>query len=113
MTDPYLNLLPTLEEFELPDVSWKVVDKIKNELDALESWVARAADKVIGMQQKYINTASVRVAILASSGCSAKKWVASYCAVKNDWQLQALIWINTTYGAQCDYLAQHIVIWVI
>ncbi len=26
MTDPYLNLLPTLEEFELPDVPWKVVD---------------------------------------------------------------------------------------
>ena len=49
MTDPYLNLLPTLEEFELPDVPWKVVDKIKNELDALESWEARAADKVIGM----------------------------------------------------------------
>lgn len=26
MTDPYLNLLPTLEEFELPNVPWNVVD---------------------------------------------------------------------------------------
>ncbi len=24
--DPYLTLLPALEEFELPDVTWKVVD---------------------------------------------------------------------------------------
>ncbi|WP_017050849.1 hypothetical protein [Vibrio anguillarum] len=46
MTDPYLNLLPTLEEFELPDVPWKVVDPSslpKVTLSAFDSFMSGAS----------------------------------------------------------------------
>ncbi|UHJ60301.1 hypothetical protein [Vibrio furnissii] len=46
MTDPYLNLLPTLEEFELPDVPWKVVDPSslpKATLSAFDSFMSGAS----------------------------------------------------------------------